>query len=351
MSDHFSYLYKDNEAAFFQKEACDAADKVIPRANEIVKTASQASRDAYTLEKVASRIDQDIFIIKTAGESGFNFGAQRRALGYMNNLLERVDMDPETAEEIFDKVAAEAISHDLDVVRAELYKMAGEEHHPWIDSQIASAGIDLVKAAELEKEALNPFKLMKGTFGAAKTGLKATKGLGGMARVKAVTSAPGRAWRTARVEGAAASKLKAGEKLLKAKGKLSAAEAAAAAAASKLKKLPLGLQSSVGPGIAKRTGRAVEKATSKVEQRSAKLDSASSKLKDRRAIERGKTPPSQAAAGQTSPKNLLRRSNSMRSVSEMPRRQLTPRKVLRELATLPGSQVPRRPRLLLVPTR
>ena len=292
MSDHFSYLYDDNESDFFQKQANAVADEALPRADEIVKTASPVSREAYSLEKMASRLEQDLFIVKTAGDSGFNMGAQSRASSYMTKFAERMDIEEDVAEVVFDRFMAGAIEHDLGIVRDELYKLADDESRPWVDSEIAAAGIDLVEAAQMEKAAC--------VAGIAKA-IRASKGLGAAARVKAVASAPRRSVREWRAGRAGAKRSKANVRLQKAQKKLETMKTRATAATVKAGKLPAGLRRDVGPGVAGRTKRRVDKATAKVQKRESQLEKAKIKHIDRKDIAQGKAPRSKQAPVETKP--------------------------------------------------
>jgi hypothetical protein len=284
MSDHFSYLYDEDNADFFQKEACASADAQLPRADEIVKTAAPASYDAYSMEKIASRIDQDIFIIKTAGEAGINMGAQARADGYLHNLFNEQEFEPEFAAAIFDKVAGEAISHDLEVARADLYKIADEQYHPWIDSEIAAVGMELATAAQLDKEA----GLFSSVGKALKGGFTKTKGMGFKARARGVGSAPSRGFKNWRADRAGIKRTRATERLGKAQKKLETIKAKATAASLKASKLPAGLRRSVNPGIEARGAKRIAKGESRVAKRQAKADKAVAKHKDKKDIAQGK---------------------------------------------------------------
>jgi len=288
MTNHFSYLYEDDEKDFFQDLAKEAAEAELPRANvPVVKTASAKSSNVNGFEKVASRLENDLFIVKTAGPSGICLGAVRRGLGHFDNIINQVDMDAEQAAELFDKVAAETIQHDLEIARAELYKLGGEEYSEWIDDEIRGAGLELVKAAELDKEALLG---LARTFRAAKTGLEATKGLGFAARTKSVMGAPRRAWNARRVEVANAARDTAKVRLGKAEKQLEGVQAKAVAEQKKLSRLPAGLRAQVGPGITARSERAVQKATGQVEKRTGQLEKARTKHIDRKDIQQGKAP-------------------------------------------------------------
>jgi len=191
MTDHFSYLYEDDAGDFFQKQACEAADEALPRADEIVKTASAPTADAYSFEKVAARLEQDLFILKTAGPCGIDMGMNKRAAVYMDHIIDECDMDVEQFDSLFDKVAAEAIQTDLAAAKAELYKLAGDDIilQAAIDEEINFIGFNMAKLANMEKEAL---------IGAARAMLAAGRAGGKSALRRAGTAirkAPGQATR------------------------------------------------------------------------------------------------------------------------------------------------------------
>ena len=180
MTDHFAYLYNDDEQDFFQKIACDIADEGIPSASEpMVKQASNAEPEVYSFEKVASRLDNDLFILKTAGECGIGVGMSKRASVYVDHILDECPMAPEEFEAWFDKVASTAIETDLSAAREELYKLAGSDVHlrGAVDDEIAFVGFHMAKLAQMEKEAIGA--ALRALFAAGKAGSKALLRRGG----------------------------------------------------------------------------------------------------------------------------------------------------------------------------
>jgi hypothetical protein len=288
MTDHFAYLYNDDEQEFFQKIACDIADEGTPSAaTPMVKTAS--SPEVMTFEKVASRFDQDMFIIKTAGPSGFNLGAIRRGMAHFDFTVENVDMEDDQVVEMFDKIAAETIQHDLEVCRQALYKLGGEEYKEWVDAEIAAAGLELVKAASMDKEAL--IGLMRAARG-IKGALKATKGLGFATRAKAVARAPGQAWKGWRAERAVAKSGKAAKRLAKAEGKL---EGLRAREVARIEKAHAIKDPAIRAGVTKDVGESaaakLQKARANVEKHQAKMQKATGRAEAATARAEGRPVP------------------------------------------------------------
>lgn len=150
MRDHFSYLLDDDAGAFFQKAANRAAAPAQRALPAMDKTASAAP----SFEKLASRLDRDIEIIKVAGACGTGGGMMRRADAYIDRLINiESDISPEEFGEIFDKVAAAAIMGDLEAAFAELTADVEPELHHVVERTLAKIGGDMTSLAMLEKEA------------------------------------------------------------------------------------------------------------------------------------------------------------------------------------------------------
>lgn len=154
MNKHFAYLTQHDEADFFQKVANEQAESRIPAASRtMMKTAMQNLLEGVTFEKVAARLDRDIYILKTAGESGMNMGMQKRAGAYIDQLLEQCEMTPEEFDQIFEKVAGEAIMGDLVVAQAHLSEGLDDDGLAWLNGELTKIGAELTELAMLEKEA------------------------------------------------------------------------------------------------------------------------------------------------------------------------------------------------------
>jgi hypothetical protein len=191
MSKHFAYLTQHNEADFFQKVANEQAETRLPKASSsIVKTAMQNLLEGVTFEKVAARLDRDILILKTAGESGMNLGMQKRASAYIDQLLEQCEMTPEEFDGIFEKVSGEAIMGDLVVAQAHLSQDLDDDGLAWLNGELTKIGAELTELAVMEKEAFfRALRAMGGGIG--KLLGRGAEGIGMGA--KAVARLPGRA--------------------------------------------------------------------------------------------------------------------------------------------------------------
>lgn len=155
MSDHFSYLIDDDAGAFFQKVACEDAEAVLD-VRPVVLQSEPMEKKASAMthfEKIASRLEYDLGILKTAGSFGLNLGMSKRASAYLETILERVDLEPEEFTQVFDKVAATAIETDLTEAYRVITEQTSEDCHPWIEQEIAKIGFDMATEAELEKQA------------------------------------------------------------------------------------------------------------------------------------------------------------------------------------------------------
>jgi hypothetical protein len=184
MNKHFAYLTQNDEGAFFQKVANDLAESRTPPASiPIVKTAMKNLLEGNTFDKIASRLDRDLYIIKTAGECGMNLGMQKRAGAYIDQVVEQCEMTSDEFDHLYEKVASEAILIDLSAARDHLSTGLSPELQPWLDGELAKIGHELTEGALMEKEAL-----VRAIGGA----LKGLLGHGGAA-VKAVAKAPGKA--------------------------------------------------------------------------------------------------------------------------------------------------------------
>jgi len=156
MNKHFAYLTNNDEATFFQKVANELAEsKMVPATASIAKVASARPMiKVAAFDKIAARLDQDLTIIKTAGACGMNLGMQKRAGAYLDRVLDHDGLTAEQFDQIFDKVAGEAITTDLEAAYAHLSDGMSPELAPWLEGEIAKIGHELVKEAMLEKEAL-----------------------------------------------------------------------------------------------------------------------------------------------------------------------------------------------------
>jgi hypothetical protein len=183
MSKHFGYLFEEPAQDFFQKVAEAQAAVPFRRSAPMQKLASHGS----DFEKVASRLDQDLYIIKTAGDSGVGLGTCRRAISYIEKLGQQTSMEDEEFAAIFDKVAGEAIWNDLSIARDVLTDGLPEEWVDVVDGELSSVGAELTKAASLDKEALLGRTLFR-ALGKARAGISGLAG--GSAR--AVASGAGK---------------------------------------------------------------------------------------------------------------------------------------------------------------
>jgi hypothetical protein len=183
-----------------------------------MKTAMQNLLEGVTFEKVAARLDRDIHILKTAGESGMNMGMQKRAGAYIDQLLEQCEMTPEEFDQVFEKVAGEAIMGDLVVAQAHLSEGLDEDGLAWLNEELTKIGAEMTEGAIMEKKAF---------LGALLAGGRAAIGVGARAVAGKAAAIPSaiRAGRIARgtkalaKTEAAVAKQHAGIAALKAKGK------------------------------------------------------------------------------------------------------------------------------------
>lgn len=292
MSKHFNYLLDDESADFFQKFACDAAESEMPKATDIVKEAAAPMPALEGFEKVAARVDLDISILKEAGETGFSLGMVKRASLYIEKVLDEHPMSEEQFSPWFDKIAAAAIEADLATVRADLEKLADGEYQDFINAEIAAAGIDLVMAANFEKEAIAPLiRAARLLPKALSRGAKGAKGLGFRARLDAVKAAPGRAMRGARAEQAAIQRAKAQSRLTKAEGKFQAAKAKHVPMLQAAARLPGATRQAVMPGVKSRAAAGVGKAKGKLDKATRKVNEAEKRLTQAREATKGPRAP------------------------------------------------------------
>lgn len=289
MNDHFAYLTDDDDNEFFQKLACNEAQETM----EVSATAPQEEVEkvasATGMQKLAARTDRDIEIIKTAGQSGFNFGTINRSLDYIDGLFYKDRLDEKNAGDLFDKVAAAAIDHDMSIVHGHLLKLAGEEFRSWVDQVVRDAGTDLVKAAAMDKEAI--IGLLARLPGAARAAWGATRatGLGRGTALKAALKSPGTAHKAWRTSAAVAKRGKAAKKLKRAYGKAEMARGAQAAKVRAAKGIKdTAVRKSVLPGIEAKAKSVGAKQGAKVQKAQANLAGREVKLKQRQAIESGR---------------------------------------------------------------
>jgi len=196
---------------------------------------------------------------------------------------------------MFDKIAAETIQHDLEVCRQELYKLGGEEYREWVDAEIAAAGLELVKTAAMDKEALiGIMRALRGMGGA----LKATKGLGAATRAKAVLRAPGQAWHGWRAERAVAKSGKAAKRLAKAESKLKGVQQAQVARFQQAHKIKdPAVRSGVMGDVKAQSAAKIQKAKAKVEKAQAKVQTTGQRAEAATARAEGRpVPPTQKPA-------------------------------------------------------
>lgn len=157
MNKHFAYLFEDDQNEFFQKAAEEEAQSVVAKAMAITKAPiGLLEKQANSpFEKLASRIDQDLYILKTAGSCGTNLGMIKRAEAYVDRLFlndDRVFTEDEF-DILFDKIATAAILADIESAKEELKKEAAPELHRVIDREVNTIGQDLVRFSHMEKEA------------------------------------------------------------------------------------------------------------------------------------------------------------------------------------------------------
>ena len=188
MSKHFSYLVRDESENFFQKvafqEAGIAPSRPAPR--EMAKQASFAS----DFEKVASRLDRDLGILKSAGACGTSFGMCKRANAYIEVLLTNTDLSSDEFSQVFDKIAASAIEADLNASWQELSPECPEEYLPWLEGEFAKVGYMLASEAEMEKQAIVGILRAIGG-GLAKTPQAISRTRAAAAGARAVVKTPG----------------------------------------------------------------------------------------------------------------------------------------------------------------
>ena len=156
MNRHFSYLFDDVSAGYFQKIACQEAESLhgvrarTPEPKPLEKTAAPMS----DFEKIASRLDRDIGIIKSAGAIGTSFGMCKRAEFYIETSLNNANLSADEFSEFFDKVAASAIETDLNASWSELSSECPEDMLPWLEWEMSKVGFDMASQATLEKQAI-----------------------------------------------------------------------------------------------------------------------------------------------------------------------------------------------------
>lgn len=152
MSNHFDYLLNDESESFFQKVANEASGAPVVELHtpSFSKHASAQSE----FEKVASRLDRDLGILKTAGDCGENAGMTKRANAYIDILTSNVNIDAESFGLIFDKVAAEAIQVDLSEIFDNACSQYPVAYHSIIEETLSKVAAEVVELAILEKEAV-----------------------------------------------------------------------------------------------------------------------------------------------------------------------------------------------------
>lgn len=274
MSDHFAYLLEEDSGDFFQKAAEDEAHQVVSAATAVAPARMEKTASAF--EKFASRVDSDIEILKTAGDCGLSLGACRRTDRYMDSLLSRADL-VEGFEEVWDKLAASAIEADIEAARYQLYDMVEPDWYPHVDQDLAEIGADLVKDAQMDKEALigivRGAKFLARTGKAAVRGVKATKGLGAATRAGQVLRAPAQAWREGRAIQKAKKTSKAWKKSQKAQAKYQGVRAAQMERVEKAKKISdPAIREKVVARTAAGGSKKVNKAADKMQRSSDKLE-------------------------------------------------------------------------------
>jgi len=209
MNKHFAYLIQHDDADFFQKVANEQAEARRPIASQsIMKTAMQNLLEGATFEKIASRLDRDIGILKSAGESGMNCGMQKRAAAYMSQLNEQCELSGKQYAQIFDKVAGAAILGDMQAAYDHISDSIDPSLHPWLKNEIQKVGFDLSRQAAMEKKAITLPGVGELLSGEIKAGLSGARAIRlGSAEAAAIAKA------TARETAAAARVAKGGEKL------------------------------------------------------------------------------------------------------------------------------------------
>jgi len=150
---HFDYLLDDEGREFFQKVAESRAVSSLPRAPakaalELVKQA--AAEPISGFEKVATRLETDIEIIKMAGSCGEDFGMTKRASAYMDRI--ELEHDLTNAENVllFNKVAFAALEGDIEEARGSLhleFPKEAEEVDVLLGGIVANSIEDLDKIA------------------------------------------------------------------------------------------------------------------------------------------------------------------------------------------------------------
>lgn len=136
---HFDYLLKDDERTFFQgvaeAQAISEMPKVASRvALRTVKTAAPTPQNSF--EKLASRIDQDIKIIKMAGLRGRGLGTCERAERYLSKLAYDQGLSAQQYAVVFMKVAVAALDSDFEEIRAHSRLEAPPELYAEFDAEL-----------------------------------------------------------------------------------------------------------------------------------------------------------------------------------------------------------------------
>jgi hypothetical protein len=155
MNKHFSYLLDEPAQDFFMKAAGDAAERIygISAADPAPMEKKASAPPKSSFEKVASRLDRDLGILKTAGSCGWDLGMCKRADAYVDVLLSNCHLSPDEFGELFDKIAAESIQTDLEAAYRQSCSGLEAELHPMVERHLAKLGYDLAGIAMMEKEA------------------------------------------------------------------------------------------------------------------------------------------------------------------------------------------------------
>jgi hypothetical protein len=149
MNEYFRYLVDDDATRFFEKVAREEAELVVTRAADQSATETRAST-----RSMETTINRDLGILKAAGSAGMSLGTVHRADVYFDRLVQDGQIPPDSHGAVFDKIAGEAIQADIEAARAHLYSLADEDQRHWIDAELAKVALDLVKAAQVEKQAI-----------------------------------------------------------------------------------------------------------------------------------------------------------------------------------------------------
>ncbi len=195
---HFDYIYENEAADFFTKVAVknSGVNATMPAPAAMTKTAGPKPT---AFEKLASRLERDLDMLKVAGAIGINAGMMKRGDAYITTLLSNVDLTPVQFGEVFDKVASFAIQTDIEAAYEQLCEDLPPHLYSLVDDVLIKIGKDVTAAALAEKAALvEKLALSLGALnrighvaeeaGALRSASKGVEGLEGVSRAGLRTS-------------------------------------------------------------------------------------------------------------------------------------------------------------------